>query len=284
MFWEEKEFSKEIILSTQYQEDVYSNVLPQYLWPIMSGGWHQFCPYNNLVKVYECIDGKTIDESPLYDKNNPYENRDPRLDYTIFISDRTKFKGQIFISRPGSGSVDDFTKYNYNGYSIKKFCDENYNGNLMNSGCNWTLIRYAEVLLSYLESMLESGAAIDQALLNSTINKVRGRQAVQMPPVTITDQNKLREIVRRERRVEFAFEGLRYYDILRWGIAADELNGTFTGMKLTNDPANYTSYKVDDEGYYIFETKKFKKGTHELWPIPLSEMQINKNLVQNAGY
>ena len=284
LFWEVDELSKEIILATQYQKDVYSSQFFQSLFPIMSGGWHQYCPYNNLVKVYECTDGKTIDKSPLYDPNNPYNNRDPRLDYSIMVSDRTVFQGRTFISRPGSGAPDDMTLFNTDGYSINKYCDENFTGSLQNCGINVMLIRYAEVLLSYLESKLESGATIDQALLDQTINLVRGRAAVKMPPVANTDPDALRVIVRRERRVEFAFEGLRYYDILRWGIAADELTGVFSGMKLTNAPANYTTYPIDNEGYYKFDTKNFKKGTNELWPIPQSELDINKNLTQNPGY
>lgn len=154
------------------------------------------------------------------------------------------------------------------------------------SGTNWILIRYAEVLLGYLESELESGATIDQTLLDQTINLVRGRAAVNMPPVTTTDASKLREIIRRERRVEFAFEGLRYYDILRWGIAADELNHQFTGQKLTNDPLNYTAYPVDADGYYIMsqQNRAFIAGKNELWPIPQSEIDINPNLTQNPNY
>ncbi|HZL09577.1 MAG TPA: RagB/SusD family nutrient uptake outer membrane protein [Prolixibacteraceae bacterium] len=286
LFWEVKEDSKEMILATQYQIDVFPNVNLQFLFPTMSGGWHQYSPYNNLVKVYECTDGKTIDESPLYDPNNPYENRDPRLDATIFIPGRTVFKGRTYDSRPGLGDPGDaFNAFNFSGYLIKKGCDANFSGNMMNSGVNVPIIRYSEVLLSYLESMLESGAAIDQALLDQTINKVRGRAEVHMPAVTETNKDKLRVILRRERRVELAFEGPRYFDILRWGIASDELTDvTFTGLKLTNDAANYTTYPVDADGYYKWEVKHFKKGINELWPIPLVEMQVNKNLTQNTGY
>jgi hypothetical protein len=105
-----------------------------------------------------------------------------------------------------------------------------------------------------------------------------------MPPVTITDPIALRTIIRRERRVEFAFEGLLYYDILRWGIAAQELNRQFTGMKLTNDPAAYTKFPVDSEGYYLLQKRNFKAGVNELWPIPQSERNINPKLTQNPGY
>jgi hypothetical protein len=281
LFWEAGEMSSEMVLSSQFQPDLYNQVLPQYLYPETYGGWHQFSPYNELVKEFECTDGKTIETSTLYDKNNPYNNRDPRLDYTILISDRSVFKGVTFVSRPGTTSPDRFNRYNWSGYCISKFMDPGFSGSLMNSGANFPIIRYPEVLLSYLEAKLESGSAIDQTLLDATINKVRSRVAVNMPAVTTINPVELTKIIRRERRVEFAFEGLRYFDILRWGIAATELNRQFTGMKLTNDPANYKEYPVDSEGYLIYQKRNFVAGRNELWPIPQTERDINKNLSQN---
>jgi len=284
IFWVENEFGKEIVLSSQYKSAVFQQVALQFIYPEQFNGWHQFSPYNELVKEFECTDGKTITESPLYDPDNPYDNRDPRLDASILIPERSQFRGVTYTTKPGSADV--FGKYPvWSGYSISKFMDEGYTGSLFDYGGNWPIIRYAEVLLSYLESELESNATINQALLDETINLVRGRDAVNMPAVTITDPTELRKIIRRERRVEFAWEGLRYYDILRWGIAAEQLNGQYTGMKLTNDPASYTLYPVDDEGYFIMgNTRAFKAGINELWPIPQSERDINPNLTQNSGY
>ena len=280
------ELSKEIIMSSQYLKDVYGQVQLIYLTPETWGGWHQYSPFNELVKEYECTDGKTIDQSPLYDMNNPYNNRDPRLDATIMISDRTVFRGTTFTSKPGTTLPDRLNEYPgvWSGYCIYKFLEDDPSVSVWSSGTNAILIRYAEVLLGYLESKLESGATIDQTLLDQTVNKVRGRAAVNMPRVTTTIAADLRKIVRRERRVEFAFEGIRYYDVLRWGIAADQNNLQFTGMKLTNDPAHYTAYPVDADGYYIYKKRNFVKGTNELWPIPQSERDINKNLTQNPGY
>lgn len=284
LFYQSDELSKEIILATQYVVDTYSHPVLQYLFPETWGGWHQFSPYNELVKEYECTDGKSIAESPLYNPNTPYNNRDPRLDYTIMISDRSVFRGTTFVSRPGTNSPDRFNRYNWSGYCILKGMDPNFSGNMQNSGVNAILIRYPEVLLSYLESRLESGSGVDQALLDQTVNLVRGRSSVKMPAVTETDPTKLRAIIRRERRVELAFEGVRYFDILRWGTAGDELNKQFTGMKLTNTPATYKDFAVDNEGYLIYQKRNFKKGVNELWPIPLSEIQVNSNLKQNPGY
>lgn len=285
LFFEENELSKEFILASQYQKDVYGHVLLTYMLPESWGGWHQFSPYNELVKEFECIDGKPIDESPLFDPKNPYDNRDPRLDATIMINERTVFRGKTFVSTPGSSSPDRKDKYPvWSGYCILKFLEDDETKNQWSYGGNFPIIRYAEVLLGYLEAKLESGAGIDQALLDQTINLVRSREAVKMPPISTTDPSSLRTIIRRERRVEFAFEGIRYFDILRWGIAAQELNKQFTGMKLTNDPANYSDYPVDSDGYFIVGNRNFKEGINELWPIPQSERDVNPNLTQNSGY
>lgn len=286
LFWQANELNNEVVLSSQFQQDVYSHVMLQYLYPEAWGGWHQFSPYNELAKEFECTDGKPVTESPLYNPDKPYENRDPRLDYTLLISDRSVFKGQVYKAHPDStSSPDRMNKYAvWSGYCISKFMDEGFSGNLMNYGGNFSIIRYAEVLLSYLESMVEAGKTIDQSLLNNTINLVRGRATVNMPAVTTTNTTELMKIIRRERRVEFAFEGLRYYDILRWGIAAQELNRQFTGMKLTTNPASYTKFPVDAEGYFLLHRRNFIAGTNELWPIPQSERDINKNLSQNFGY
>jgi hypothetical protein len=284
LFYETGESSKEVILAAQFIEDTYGHVLLQYLYPEAYGGWHQFSPYNELVQTFECTDGKPIENSPLYNPDSPYVRRDPRMDYTIMISGRTSFKGQVFDATPNSDSPDRMNKYNWSGYCINKFMDPTFNGNLGNYGGNFPIIRYAEVLLSYLESELEAGVPINQGLLDVTINKVRGRATVNMPPVTVTDPNVLRPIVRRERTVEFAFEGIHYYDILRWGIAATELHRQFTGMKLTNDPAHYKDFPVDENGFFLYQKRNFVKGKNELWPIPQSERDINKNLTQNPNY
>jgi hypothetical protein len=284
LFLQVGENSKEIILASQFLEDTYSHVMLQYLYPETWGGWHQFSPYNELIQSFECIDGKTIDKSPLYNSNAPYSNRDPRLDYTIMINGRTSFKGVTFVSTPNSGSPDRMNKYNWSGYGINKFMDSTFDGNLMNYGGNFSIIRYAEVLLSYLESKMEAGEPVSQSLLDATINQVRGRASVKMPPVTATDAATLRPIIRRERTAELAFEGLHYYDILRWGIAATELNRQFTGMKLTNDPVNYKDFQVDANGFFIYQKRNFIGGKNELWPVPQSERDINPNLTQNPNY
>ena len=90
--------------------------------------------------------------------------------------------------------------------------------------------------------------------------------------------------------MELAFEGLRYYDVLRWGIAEKELNHTFTGVKLSDDPQarNYrgsgvTASHVDEDMYYQFE-KRTWSSHNRYFPIPQNDLNVNKNLKQNEGY
>ena len=94
--------------------------------------------------------------------------------------------------------------------------------------------------MSYLECKINAGSSIDQNLLDLTINAVRGRSSVQMPAVTETDPAKLMQILKRERRVELAWEGLRYWDLLRWDETSVLDNKPMYGIFLTNNPENST--------------------------------------------
>ena len=142
------------------------------------------------------------------------------------------------------------------------------------------VIRYAEVLLSYLEAKLEAGEPITQALLDETINLVRGRTSVHMPKITETTPDLLRPILRNERRVELAMEGIRYWDLLRWGIADQVLNGyifgaPFPGSKRTSPTPDG---QVDAYNRWYVNKRAFRKDQDYKWPIPQSEQDINPNL------
>ncbi len=122
---------------------------------------------------------------------------------------------------------------------------------------NYTAIRYADVLLWEAEALAELGRVSDAQV---PLEQVRARARAQatnpataLPPVTTTDQTAMIEAVRHERSVELGFEMHRFYDLLRWGIAAQ---------------------KVTD----------FQVGKHELFPIPQTELDLNPALQQNPGY
>lgn len=292
LFEEVGETSKEIILSTNIIAELYGNTHNQRNWhPDFYGGYQETNVFQGLVDAFLMNDGLPIEESPLYDPAQPFNNRDPRLYASIFLPEYTVFRGILYLAHPSLTNKGIGTPLKgATGYGWKKYVTDDYTGNWGSSGDDVILIRYAEVLLGYLESKLESGDNITQDLLDQTINKVRAREAVQMPPVTETDRDKLREIVRRERRVEFCLENpIRYIDIRRWGIYTEVMNQQFYGMKLTDTPETYTDYPVETTGKYRGHLKSINKtGTVKaesaLLPIPIYEININPELEQNPGY
>jgi hypothetical protein len=256
--------------------------------PAVVGGYHFTNPLGSLVESYEFTDGKPFSFSdPRYNPQDVGANRDPRLKYTVFYNLETITESSRpntkYISHPdSSNSPDQLTltrQATRTGFGFRKIMPPSLPANLANSGIDLPIIRYAEILLSYLEAKLENGDVIDQALLNETINKVRSRSSVNMPPVTETGPVKLRAILRNERRVEFACEGLRLWDLLRWGTAAQVLKGDFYGATF---PGAVNLRKkgniVDPYSRWYVTTKAFRAGVDDKWPFPQKEQDINPNL------
>jgi len=279
------DYNNEIIFSVPYVQDQSGQFNFISAGPVQWGGDNHNQLFQEFIDRFPMIDGKPIKQSPLYDPEHPFENRDPRLYRTAAISGISSFKGKVYQGHPDSIAKAGQSGPHCTGYGCNKFIPHSFVGNLRAYGGDPRLIRYAEVLLSRLESELEAGTNITQDLLDETINKIRKRAAVNIGPVTTTNTDELREIVRNERCIELAFEGgIRYWDLLRWGIAQQVLTSTFHGMKITDDPQNYNGkYAIDNEGHLIIEQREFK-SYYSLWPIPLQETDINKNLTQNPGY
>ena len=102
-------------------------------------------------------------------------------------------------------------------------------------------------------------------------------------------QEKVRELYRRERRVELAFEGKRYFDIRRWGIAKEVLNAPFLGLKM-KPVEGVVDGKPAIVDYILYEGENIKlAGSHYedhnyLLPVPQTEIDLNPKLTQNPGY
>lgn len=278
------ENSAENIFSVQYHEGLAGNGLPQHALPAMSNGWHIINPLGSLAEQYDFEDGTPFSyDDPRFDHKNMAANRDPRFSYT-FLWDNCMFQGKRYVCHPDSTqSLDQLTyskQATRTGYGLRKFFDESFSGDLRQDyGGNIPIIRYAEVLLGYLEAELEAGRPVTQDLLDLTINAVRGRESVNMPPVTETDPDRLRSLLRKERRVELALEGIRYWDILRWDIGEEVLTGDFWGAPFP-DSKKYptTSKKTDPDFRWYVTSKNFRKGVDDQWPVPESEVNVNPNL------
>jgi len=285
LFIESNENSAENIFSIQFIPDILANGFMQYNGPRVLGAYSFINPTADLVEAYQFSDGTEFSyEDPRYNPNDIAENRDPRLKYSVYYNGAQIRDNIYYISHPDSNSDDRIGRLNSKtGYSIRKYMDESITGDFYGAnGGNIPIIRYAEVLLSYLEAKLEAGDGIDQGLLDETINLVRGRASVNMPPITETDPTLLRPILRNERRVELALEGLRYWDILRWGVAGEELVGDFYGHPYPDAEAAIRKKDAGapDDPYsrWYVTTKNFREGIDNYWPIPQSEVNINPNL------
>lgn len=284
IFLPSNENSSENIFSMQYIQDLAGNGMPQHAYPLKDGGWCLINICASLFEAYQFIDGSAFSyESPLYNPDNLGQNRDPRLDYTLYYNGAI-FRGTPYYCHPDTVGHDQIASSTSQtcktGFLIRKYFDESYTGNINSYGGNIPIIRYAEILLSYLEAKLENGEIISQTLLNETINKVRGRESVNMPPIIETNPDKLRPLLRNERRVELAMEGIRYWDILRWGIAHEVLNGyvfgaPFPGSKRVSPLPDGT---VDKYGRWYVSKREFRKDQDYTWPIPQNEQNINPNL------
>lgn len=278
------EGSSEILFATQYLADLAGNGILQNQYPATAGGWHLHNPLGSLVEAYQFKDGTSFHyEDNRYDSQNLTKNRDPRLGFSILTNGDT-FKDFKYMSHPDlTTSADQLTttkQATRTGFGLRKYNSERFSGDLQNSGIDIPIIRYSEVLLSYLEAKLENGDAIDQSLLDATINKVRKRTSVNMSIITITDSQALRPVLRNERRVELAFEGIRYWDLLRWDAAKDVLKGDFYGAPFpgaTNLRVKQGGVKDKYSRWYV-TSKNFRPNQDRYWPIPQKEIDINPKL------
>jgi starch-binding outer membrane protein, SusD/RagB family len=247
----------------------------------LSGAYGMTRPTQDFIDMYEMANGKQIsDPTSGYDPNNPYEGRDPRF-YASILYNNVDWRGdkvETFIDgKYGPGGIQTYsTDGAMTGYYLKKFMDQKIPityGNDQDQA-NWILIRYAEILLSYAEAEIALGNE-DEA--RAYINMVRGRVGIEMPPVTATGED-LINLCRNERTVELSFEEQRFFDVRRWKIADEALNHPVHKMTITKNDDGTFSYQVEEMEERIFTDKLYRA------PIPLSEIQKNKNLVQNPGY
>ncbi len=284
LFQYEGENCNEVILDRQFAKDVlannYYNVIGP--WSLIPGSAGSvYVPTKKLMDMYEMNNGLSITNPESgFDPQNPYENRDPRLKQSVFVTGASLPNGKTFNSIPGDAAATDpvgGTLYTTTtGWNIKKYIANSDFDTPSNSGINLILIRYAEVLLTYAEAKIEMNE-ID-ASVYSAINDVRARESVNMPAISSSlSQGQLREIVRKERTIELAFEGTRLFDIRRWRIAHEVMPGKVYGMTY-ND--NGTLVTVNIDGY----NRVFDEGRDYLWPIPQRERELNPNLEQNPKY
>ena len=243
------------------------------------GGQGVSAPLKSLVDVYETIDGKTIqslsaEERLQYERNPLYKARDPRLYATVMMpEDSTSISNYVY--HPFDPNSSDFvgkTGASRSGYMLKKYLDEQDRATGRGT-LDFMIYRYAEVLMDYVECLIETGDWQNPDV-EKYINMIRNRAGMpNMDKSVYNTQEKVRELYRRERRIEFAFEGKRYDDIRRWGIGNETNQGTI-----------YGAWNPNEGSYVTIETRNCVFPKFDSWPLHQQEVTANPNIKQPTGW
>lgn len=238
-------------------------------------------PTQELVESYELATGGFPDWSVWHDvgvtQTPPYALLEPRFQTTVLYNG-SQWKGREI--QPWLGGADGFCEWNVEpepngrtttGYYLRKMVDETHNVIQYTSGVQpFTVIRYAEVLLNRAEALYKTGK---EGEANDIVNKIRDR--VGLPALSV-DGEELMAAIRQERKVEFAFEGLWYWDLRRWGIAHEKYplglsDYMVHGFKITKDEEGNFTYD------YISVDDQKRNFPQRLYRFPLPAAELNNN-------
>lgn len=246
--------------------------LPAELKTINGAGWGYSLPQRDLYDAFE--DGDPRREYTIYSPGHDYAIYNGTEDFT-YTHQKYDEQGQE-INWEVTYKPGDMVEYDYRwsptGLNVKKMTQSIMDlANARWSGLDVPVLRMAEVYLILAEALAEQGKT--EAL--TWVNKVRARPSVNMPPKSITDGN-LVDLVRHERRVELAMEGLRIYDLARWG-TLKEVFGDGTKVK-----SHFFSEFISESSSFRYDNPIGNLDMYALWPIPQVEIDNNTAINSNS--
>ncbi|TDG37679.1 RagB/SusD family nutrient uptake outer membrane protein [Pedobacter changchengzhani] len=252
-------------------------------------------PTQELVDAFTTINGlpittdlKTSSNPKGFDAKDPYANRDPRLDNTVF------YNGMTWLSRPvetfngGKDRPGGSVTQTKTGYYMRKFMGDFTVGSAYaNQTHNFPIYRYADVLLMFAEAKnAVDGPGANTDSVYNYVRLIRARAGITQGvgvntygvSSTLTALQ-MQDLIRNERRVEMAFEEQRFWDLRRWKIAENVYNKPLHGIRIIKTGA-LTNYQVEELGtpFQFIAPKMYR------YAIPFSEISKNTNLTQNEGY
>ena len=270
-------------------------------------------PIGELVDDYEMKDGSKFDWNNPVHKANPYENRDARLFATIMHEGtQWRVRPTDLIANDPFGKIQTGNVYNpagdlliggldtkngpvstwnasYTGYYIRKYIDSKIDANYFNQDIPFRHMRYAEVLLNYAEACIELGEYNEG---RTYVNMIRKRAGQPDLPGSVTG-NELRQAYRHERRIEYAYEDQRFWDVRRWLIAPDvfhQMHGVDIRYVTSLPVTNYRQADGSTWGDPVYTVQNIP-GDARAWnnkayffPFMRDEMNKNNKLIQNPGY
>jgi len=240
----------------------------------MKGGKTGTCPTAELVDAYEMTDGSAFSWANPAHAAAPYTGRDPRLSATVFVSGEKFNNATVIQSWVGGDAGPGVYRATKTGYYLKKFINQSLD---LNSGATaakiWPVMRLGEFYLFYAEAMNEAygpeakPAGYTLSALEA-LNKVRKRAG--MPDVAsgISKSDFTAKLI-RERQIELAFEDVRYWDLRRWKMAENYLNGDIHGVTVTRDA---TTGVLTYSPNLVVEKRVFDATKMYLHPIPETEI------------
>lgn len=262
LFRPEGDSSNEIIFAriNADKEGEYHNLGTRLGPPSFHGSYNTYSPTRALVDKYPDINGESIQNSSLYDADEPFKNRDPRLKQTVF--DWTKV-----VIYEGAEFANTGTWFNF-----RKFIDPNEKSDRSHN--DHIIFRLGETYLNYIEATNELSGPSQE--LVDYLNELRTRAGkgaatdgtdINVPPIALSGLTKesFRDIIRRDRVIELVGEGIVYYDYHRWGLLDETMNEPAQAVK-------------------PLENRTFTAPRDYTWPIPDFELINNPNLTQNSGY
>ena len=270
--------------------------------PTGEGGNGGLCPTQNLVDMYDMVDGSapfaqydatgapvynglvpTINAASGYTDATMWENRDPRLKATI-LTHGTEWGNKrpsaiIDVTVGGRDNMVGNANNTKTGYYVCKYIPEgiindDHSGRALRL---WIFIRYAEILLNYAEALNELGDP--NGLVPGLLDQIRHRAGITGNVADRTDlstKEAMRNFIRKERTVEFAYEEHRWWDVRRWNVAVEALSRPIYGVNVSKSGNGFTisRKKVED--------RVFKEHMY-LYPIPEAEVW-KTNIENNPGW
>ena len=250
-------------------------------------------PTQNLVDAFPAANGYPIANAKSgFDAENPYANRDPRLAKYIIFNGQTAGSGSSVINTQADNSANldglnkDVSKSTRTGYYMKKLLrqDINLDPNVNSKQNHYTArIRYTELYLDYAEAANEAYGPTGGSGFSAydVIKAIRQRAGIkdengQDPYLESikNDKDKMRELIRNERRIELCFEGFRFWDLRRWKL---DITEEAKGVSITNVGAGkkYETISV--------EKRNFKENGY-YGPVPYDQILNFPSLTQNKGW
>lgn len=262
-------------------------------------------PSQNLVDAFPMRSGRPItDPNSGYDPKNPYANRDPRLDDNVLYNGTTFRKTVIITGTYPNETGETLDNINNSsvstrtGYYLKKLLRDDVSplsSSLIEQNHIYPRIRYTEIFLAYAEAANDAwGPKADPTGVGFTaydvIKAIRGRAGLGTDEFErplpegdayleecASDQAKMTDLIRNERRLELCFENKRFWDLRRWKMP---LNETVKGMQIDrNEDTGELTYSVID-----VEERKFDSSYQWYGPIPKGEVLKWNKLKQNKGW